>query len=327
MKTLDHWHPVLAERALGRRPRVVDLAGRSIVLFRSSDGVAALRDSCPHRGARLSDGGVEEGRLVCPYHAWSYDSMGAGRAPGTPQLTPCVESYELRLERGVIWLRERGASGPFPELEAEGYSALFHVRSRIEAPLELLLDNFTEVEHSATTHFLFGYERDELARVEVAVELDEAQVKVENRGAQRRLPPGLGPLFGIRSGDRFIDSWVTRFSPLHTIYDQWWEEPESGAHRAARLRLAVFFVPVSERRTELWTFASAPPRAFGRLGFLRSVLLRRLVEYEIVRDQRMVESLPPEAVALSGKTLGRFDGPLSEQRRRLRRFYEDRPEL
>jgi Rieske 2Fe-2S family protein len=58
--------------------RTVNIGKTSILLLRDDDGVVrAFHNVCRHRGAKL----VEEeqtsvGRLVCPYHQWSYDLSG-----------------------------------------------------------------------------------------------------------------------------------------------------------------------------------------------------------------------------------------------------------
>jgi len=54
------------------RGRAVNLNGNKIALFRSNGKVYALRDSCPHQGAPLSDGYVENGCAVCVYHEWKF---------------------------------------------------------------------------------------------------------------------------------------------------------------------------------------------------------------------------------------------------------------
>ena len=54
------------------RGRAVYLDGKKIALFRSKGKVYALRDSCPHQGAPLSDGYVENGCAVCVYHEWKF---------------------------------------------------------------------------------------------------------------------------------------------------------------------------------------------------------------------------------------------------------------
>lgn len=56
--------------------------GRSIAVYRGSDGVVhALENRCAHRHIKLSEGKVEDCRLTCPYHGWSYDETGAAKIP------------------------------------------------------------------------------------------------------------------------------------------------------------------------------------------------------------------------------------------------------
>ncbi|KPF73485.1 2Fe-2S ferredoxin [alpha proteobacterium AAP81b] len=62
----------------------LDYLGESILVVRGDDGVVrAFTNVCRHRGSRLVDGarGCAK-RLVCPYHAWTYDL--AGRLTGVP---------------------------------------------------------------------------------------------------------------------------------------------------------------------------------------------------------------------------------------------------
>ncbi len=57
----------------------------SLIVIRNADGgVRAFHNVCRHRAARLLDGpsGHCAGRIVCPYHAWTYDSEG--RLTGVP---------------------------------------------------------------------------------------------------------------------------------------------------------------------------------------------------------------------------------------------------
>ena len=74
----NQWTPVLPLTALSENPVAVELAGEPLVLFRDNDGQwHALRDYCPHRGAKLSLGKVTaEGHLRCGYHGWRYDGEG-----------------------------------------------------------------------------------------------------------------------------------------------------------------------------------------------------------------------------------------------------------
>lgn len=57
----------------------LETLGESVVIIRGDDGeVRAFANVCRHRGARLLDGPSGCARkLVCPYHAWTYDLSGA----------------------------------------------------------------------------------------------------------------------------------------------------------------------------------------------------------------------------------------------------------
>jgi carnitine monooxygenase subunit len=62
----------------------LDYIGESVIVVRGQDGVLrAFTNVCRHRGSRLVDGasGCAK-KLVCPYHAWTYDLDG--RLTGVP---------------------------------------------------------------------------------------------------------------------------------------------------------------------------------------------------------------------------------------------------
>jgi NAD(P)H-dependent nitrite reductase small subunit len=73
--------------------------GQRIALFRSGERYFAVADDCPHRGASLAAGCMEDGRVYCPMHAWSFDlESGACRDnPAKP-----VRSYVVRIQDGMI---------------------------------------------------------------------------------------------------------------------------------------------------------------------------------------------------------------------------------
>ncbi len=56
----------------------LDIGRASIVILRDDDGILrAFHNVCSHRGARLLDPGRGTvGRLVCPYHQWTYELSG-----------------------------------------------------------------------------------------------------------------------------------------------------------------------------------------------------------------------------------------------------------
>jgi nitrite reductase (NADH) small subunit len=51
----------------------VSVAGKAVCIARVHDEVAAMDNVCPHRGGPLAEGLIENGKVVCPWHAWEFD--------------------------------------------------------------------------------------------------------------------------------------------------------------------------------------------------------------------------------------------------------------
>jgi phenylpropionate dioxygenase-like ring-hydroxylating dioxygenase large terminal subunit len=74
-----YWQPVaLSDELAGPRPvKPVKLMGQDFVLFRDENGRLGMLDrDCPHRGADLAFGRLEDGGLRCPFHGWLFDVKG-----------------------------------------------------------------------------------------------------------------------------------------------------------------------------------------------------------------------------------------------------------
>lgn len=54
-----------------------------IVVVRTSAGVVAYEDACPHAGWRLSEGEVMDGQLECPGHGWVF-ALATGQCSDVP---------------------------------------------------------------------------------------------------------------------------------------------------------------------------------------------------------------------------------------------------
>src|SRR5438445_7919958 len=172
MGMLDHWNAVLQTANVRRKPVNVSVAGEQIVVFRTASGrLAAVADACPHRRMKLSQGTVVGEKLRCHYHGWTYDCRGNGESPGSPKLHACTTSYDVRDDYGVVWVKSRGSLAAFPELAPEGFFPICTLQHVIPAPLELAVDNFTEIEHSGTVHDTFGYDLDRMHEVKVRYEV------------------------------------------------------------------------------------------------------------------------------------------------------------
>ncbi len=69
--------------------------GRALCVARIAGKLAALDNDCPHRGAPLAEGTIEDGHIVCPWHAWCFDPL-TGQEATNPAGKATV--YPLRLE-------------------------------------------------------------------------------------------------------------------------------------------------------------------------------------------------------------------------------------
>lgn len=104
----DAWYVAELSSALGAGLASVRVLGRSLVLYRLSDGtVAALEDACPHRKLPLSMGQRRGDLVECGYHGMTFDA--AGRCLRVPGNQPIPESARVRsfpaVERqGFIWV-------------------------------------------------------------------------------------------------------------------------------------------------------------------------------------------------------------------------------
>ncbi len=52
--------------------KTVEVGNKLIAVFRTAEGYYAIDDICPHMGASLSGGWVENGVVTCPWHAWRF---------------------------------------------------------------------------------------------------------------------------------------------------------------------------------------------------------------------------------------------------------------
>ncbi len=72
------WVTVDASTEITRKPRRYDLAGQEWVAWRDHTGVVLAPNACPHMGAELCDGRVEQGKVVCPWHGLALGRGGHG---------------------------------------------------------------------------------------------------------------------------------------------------------------------------------------------------------------------------------------------------------
>ena len=324
MGILDHWHPVLKSSDVRRKPIAVMIAGQPLAVFRTaSGGLGAVADACPHRKLKLSAGTVVGDRLRCAYHGWSYDTAGNGESPGTPKMSACTTSFDIREDHGLIWVKSRGSQATFPDVSMPGYLPICTLIHTIPAPLELTVDNFNEIEHSGTVHATFGYDLDRMHEVSVRFEPTETTVRVVNSGPSKRFNWLYAWYFGAYPGDLFHDDWTVHFSPIYNVVDHWWTSQDGTRQGMIRWRLYIFFVPVDAATTKVVSITYAQSRYPGPAGALRLVrrLFRKELDAELTADVVLLGHLSSYDTGIEGMKLSRFDKGLGLTRERIRTIY------
>lgn len=69
-------------------------AGVAVCVAHTDGHFAAVDQVCPHRGGPMSEGWLEDGKIVCPWHAWAFD-LKTGECP---EERSSIKVYPVKLE-------------------------------------------------------------------------------------------------------------------------------------------------------------------------------------------------------------------------------------
>jgi vanillate O-demethylase monooxygenase subunit len=152
------WSGELDEAPLARR-----ICGDPVVLFRAADGsVAALRDSCGHRGAPLSLGTVVPRGIRCNYHGVVFGPDGACvEIPGQDLISrrSRVPRYPVHERNRIVWIWTGEAERADPSEivdypihdQPDRWPTTYGVLP-CKANYLLLIDNLLDATHLAYVH-------------------------------------------------------------------------------------------------------------------------------------------------------------------------------
>lgn len=151
--------------------RAFETVGGPVALVRGADGeLRAFANFCRHRGSLLLEGSGNCGRIVCPYHAWSY--LTDGSLHGAPDMNDALDFdrsdnglVELRLETwaGFVFITYNETAPPLVDtlgdLPQRMESHQLHkMRCTWTVTLEarcnwkLILENAMETYHTGVVH-------------------------------------------------------------------------------------------------------------------------------------------------------------------------------
>jgi 5,5'-dehydrodivanillate O-demethylase len=109
-----YWMPIGGASELARKPtKPVRFFGEDLALYKDLSGrYGLIARHCPHRGADLSNGIVEEHGIRCFYHGWKYDDRGQCieqpyediANPNPKSRDGCTAvAYPVRELAGLLW--------------------------------------------------------------------------------------------------------------------------------------------------------------------------------------------------------------------------------
>ena len=149
--------------------RVVSIGSQNIIVLRNEKGeLRAFHNTCRHRGSILCEkesGKFARGRIVCPYHSWTYD-LG-GRLVGTPRRmeTPDFDAKAFRLFDvsvdtwgGFVFVnlaRGKGTAGlqeKYRNYNLQDLRIGKRIVVDVKANWKLLVENFAECFHCPPVH-------------------------------------------------------------------------------------------------------------------------------------------------------------------------------
>jgi 5,5'-dehydrodivanillate O-demethylase oxygenase subunit len=118
-----YWYPVAFVRELDEFPvKKARLLGENWAVFKNGNGqYGVVSERCPHRGASLVYGIVEDDGLRCGYHGWKFNNDGeCVEILAEPDASPtfkagsCVFAGKAQALGGMVWVYV--GTGPAPEL-------------------------------------------------------------------------------------------------------------------------------------------------------------------------------------------------------------------
>ncbi|MPM82741.1 Methylxanthine N1-demethylase NdmA [bioreactor metagenome] len=290
------WHPVAQSHEVVKdAPLSVTLLDQAVVLWRGDDDVAqAFVDRCPHRGARLSMGRVENGHLECPYHGWQFAPGGqcvkVPAVPGfVPPATQRVKAFEVQEAYGLVWVRMENAEAPdaLPAFAAEADAHLRKVNCGpydVAASAPRIIENFLDMSHFGFVHEGWLGSRDATAI---------AAYKVENtaNGVLATGCKAVQPQSNLHSTTAAEVEYTYEVTAPYTAVLT--KIPEEGTSKAGwRESIGLFICPITPETSRVWfrlavaDFESSDEK------------LREFQHTIFVQDQPVLESQRPKALPL-----------------------------
>lgn len=90
------------EMEIGSGKCVETEEGRIAVFRVRKNDFKAITGLCPHQGAPLEMGHVEDGKVICPWHAWEFD-LDTGACTDVPQ--DRLRTFNVVVENEEVFIK------------------------------------------------------------------------------------------------------------------------------------------------------------------------------------------------------------------------------
>ncbi|MFV0576899.1 MAG: Rieske 2Fe-2S domain-containing protein [Vibrio sp.] len=263
------WYVACTSDEINEKPLARKICGKDIVFYRGNQNkIAAVEDFCPHRGAPLSLGFIEDGQLVCGYHGlrMGHDGVPQSMPKQRVRNFPCVKSYPVEERHGFIWVwtgrKSLANSDDIPYLEwAESSEwayagGLFH----INCGYKLMIDNLMDLTHETYVH-ASSIGQKEIDEAPVRTKLEGGQVNTSRFMESVKAPPfwQIGLKANGLDPNADVDRWqICKFTPpSHVLIDVGVALAGHGgvnapADKRANSIVVDFITPATE--TTMWYF-------------------------------------------------------------------------
>lgn len=295
------WYVACQAAEVDGGPLGRQICGRRMVFFRPRPGeIAAMEDYCPHRGAPLSLGFVENETLVCGYHGLAVGCTGKVASMPAQRVAsfPSVPVYPVVERFGFIWVwpgdPERARLDALPSFvwadnPTWAYAGgVYHIK----CDYRLMIDNLMDLTHETYVHQTsVGQKEIDEAAPDTHVNGDEV---ITTRLMERIIAPPLWKR-GLRDAglpeDEPVDRWqICKFSPpSHVIIDVGVAVAGKGGPNAeSRFKVnsyVIDFITPETEHTHWYFWGSASQRDVGRA---EQIAARKDAQGQVFAEDREV---------------------------------------
>ena len=301
-----------------------DWMGEKIIAWIDGSGRICLAEAfCPHLGALLwpeVGGRIVDGRLVCPFHGFEYDTTGqcVNTPYGDPPPTARLRVFETRELMGLVFAwwgiggREPQWPMPEPQESPEGWQSNEFRNIRFIGHPQETTENAVDFSHLNYVHGFGGVTR-------------AAPLVVEGHRLESR--------FDFHTTKKIVGLFPVTYDVSATtlVYGLGISQVDIRERSVGmEMRLWVLATPVDGKLIDLSILSQVreirrPKRFFTGLGFLpskmRAPIINKFVASQQMRDIKKDVVIWGRKKYRSQPRLFRLDGDIMPFRRYCRQFY------